>query len=53
MLKNKIPKSELYEIADSEFRLGKYDKYMELFEKELKESMKQSIFEFSVVSLVI
>ena len=48
-----IPISDLQNINDSNFRLGKYDKYMELFEKEIISSLKDSVFEFSIVSLVI
>ena len=48
-----IPISDLQNINDSNFRLGKYDKYMELFEKEIISSLKNSVFEFSIVSLVI
>ena len=48
-----IPISDLQNINDSNFRLGKYDKYMELFETEINSSLKNSVFEFSIVSLVI
>ena len=48
-----IPISDLQNINDSNFRLGKYDKYMELFETEINSTLKNSVFEFSIVSLVI
>ena len=41
------------EIKDINYRLSKYNKYIKLFDKEFKKSRKESIFEFSVVSLVI
>ena len=50
---NLVPKNDLKEIADTKFRLGKYDKYTSYFESELNKALKKSVFEFSVVSLVI
>ena len=50
---NLVPQNYLNEIIDTRFRLGKYNKYMEIFETEFNKSLKQSIFEFSPVSLVI
>jgi len=50
---NFVPQNYLNEINDSKFRLGKYDKYMEYFEQEIYRSMKHSVFEFSIVSLVV
>ena len=41
------------EIKDINYRLSKYNKYIKLFDKEFEKSRKESIFEFSVVSLVI
>ena len=43
----------LQEINDIKFRLGKYDTYMDLFERDLNKYLRNSIFEFSVISLVI
>ena len=50
---NFLNKNDLTEINDIKFCLGKYNKYMTLFEKEFQNSLKQSIFEFSVISLVV
>ena len=50
---NLVPKNELNEIIDTNFRLGKYDKYTSFFESELNKALRQSVFEFSVVSLVV
>ena len=50
---NLVPKNELNEIIDTKFRLGKYDKYTSFFESELNEALRQSVFEFSLVSLVV
>ena len=41
------------EIKDINYRLSKYNKYITLFDKEFEKARKESIFEFSVVSLVI
>jgi len=50
---NFLNKNDLTEINDIKFCLGKYNKYMTLFEKEFQNSLKHSIFEFSVISLVV
>ena len=50
---NFVPKNYLNEINDTYYRLGKYDRYMGSFEKEIYRSSKNSVFEFSIVSLVI
>ena len=50
---NLLPKKDLNDINDSYFRLGKYDQYMAFFEKEIIKDLKQSIFEFSIVSIVV
>ena len=50
---NYVPQNDLNEINNIKLRLGKYENYMEFFEKELKKSLKKSIFEFSPVSLVV
>ena len=34
-------------------RLSKYNKCMRFFRKEFKKTLKESIFEFSIISLVI
>ena len=48
-----LNKDDLLEINDIGFRLSKYNKYMKFFSKKFEKAMKESIFEFSVVSLVI
>ena len=50
---NFVPQKYLTEINDSKLRLGKYDKYMSYFEQEIYRSLKHSVFEFSIVSLVV
>ena len=50
---NFVPKNYLNEINDTNFRLGKYQNYLLLFETELARSLQLSVFEFSPVSLVI
>ena len=50
---NYVPQNDLNEINNIKLCLGKYENYMEFFEKELKKSLKKSIFEFSPVSLVV
>ena len=50
---NYVPQNCLSEINNIKLCLGKYENYMEFFEKELKKSLKKSIFEFSPVSLVV
>jgi len=50
---NFVPQNYLTEINDSKLRLGKYDKYMSYFEQEIYRSLKHSVFEFSIVSLVV
>ena len=41
------------EINDISFRLGKYEKYLPFLEFKFQEAMRNSYFEFSIVSLVI
>ena len=48
-----LDKNEFEEINDIRFRLSKYNKYMKFFMKEFDETKKKSIFEFSVISLVV
>ena len=50
---NLLKKKDLDEILDIRGRLGKYNKYIDLFNKEFEKAKKESIFEFSVISLVI
>ena len=45
--------NSLVEINDIKLRLGKYYHFMNWFEKEFQNSLRKSVFEFSVVSLVI
>ena len=46
-------KEALMDINDIKLRLGKYSKFAEIFEVKFQNSLRDSIFEFSVVSLVI
>ena len=48
-----VPQKDLNDINDSYFRLGKYGKYMDYFERSLNKIMRKSVFEFSIVSLVV
>ena len=48
-----LDSNDLKEINDIRFRLSKYNKYMEIFMKEFNKTKKESIFEFSVISLVV
>ena len=50
---NLLNKDEFREMNDIAFRLSKYDKYMKLFNKTFEAAKKGSIFEFSVISLVL
>ena len=52
-LMNFIKGQNLQEINDVKFRLGKYNTFIDYFEKDLNKCLRNSIFEFSVVSLVI
>ena len=45
--------SDFYEINDIKNRLINYNEYIKLFENEFENSKKNSIFEFSIISLVI
>ena len=53
ILLNLLNKSDQKEIIDIKNRLSKYVNYVELFNKEFEKSKKESIFEFSVISLVV
>ena len=46
-------KRQIEEIYDIKNRLAKYNEYIKLFEKEFEKTKKESIFEFSIISLVI
>ena len=50
---NFLPKKNFIEINDLKMRLGKYSQYISFFEKQFENSLRESIFEFSVVSLII
>ena len=50
---NLLNENEFYEINDIKNRLKKYTQYINSFEKEFENSKKNSIFEFSIISLVI
>ena len=41
------------EIIDTNYRLAKYKKYIKFFDSEFEKSKRNSIFEFSVISLII
>ena len=45
--------NNINDMNDSYCRLGKYDLYISFFENYIIKALKQSIFEFSIVSLVI
>ena len=48
-----LNENEFYEINDIKNRLKKYNQYITYFEKEFENSKKNSIFEFSIISLTI
>jgi len=48
-----LNKEDLNEINDIQDRLLNYNEHIKLFEKDFEERKRQSIFEFSVISLVI
>ena len=50
---NFLSKEAFKDINDIKFRLGKYSKFVSTFEEKFQRSLRESIFEFSVVSLVI
>ena len=50
---NFLNEDDKKEIKDISYRLAKYNKYIKLFDKEFEKSRRESIFEFSAVSLVI
>ena len=50
---NLLSYSDLKEMNDIKYRLSKYNNSIKLFNNEFEKSKKESIFEFSVVSLVV
>ena len=50
---NLLTKEDLKEIDDIKHRLSRYDKCIKLFDKEFEKAKKESVFEFSIISLVI
>ena len=52
-IKNFLDKKDLMEINDIKMRLGKYNKFIQFFQKKFEKSLRQSIFDFSVISLII
>ena len=48
-----LTQNALYEINDIKIRLGKYANYVNIFETYIQNSLKRSVFEFSIVSLVV
>ena len=48
-----LKKNDLKIVKDIEYRLSKYNKYIQLFDIEFEKAKKESIIEFSVISLVI
>ena len=53
ILMNYLDKGELNKINDIKYRLSNYNKYINFFIEEFEKSKKESVFEFSIVSLVI
>ena len=53
VLLNLLSEEELKEINDIKYRLAKYNNYIKLFDKEFEKAKRGSIFEFSIISLVI
>lgn len=50
---NLLSGEELKEINDIKYRLAKYNDCIKLFDKEFEKTKRESIFEFSIISLVI
>ena len=48
-----LNQNTLYEINDIKIRLGKFSNLINIFERKIQESLRNSVFEFSIVSLVI
>ena len=45
--------SDFYEINDIKNRLINYNEYIKLFEKDIEQRKRETIFEFSIISLVV
>ena len=43
----------LNQILDTKIRLAKYSNFVDFFEKEIQNSLRRNVFEFTVTSLVI
>ena len=52
-LMNLLSKKDLLEITDIKNRLSRYDKEIKVFDKEFSEALKDSIIEFSVISVAV
>jgi hypothetical protein len=50
---NLLGKNDFIEIKNTENRLSLYNKYIKLFDTEFEKAKKESIFEFSIISLVV
>ena len=50
---NMLDSDDSKEINDIGYRLSKYNKYIKFFNKDFERAKKESIFEFSIISLVI
>ena len=48
-----LSKNDFKEMNNTRYLLSKYNKYVKLFNKEFEISKKESIFEFSLISLVV
>ena len=48
-----VKKDDLKKILDLKYRLSRYNKCIKLFNQEFIKSLKESIFEFSIISMVI
>ena len=50
---NLLNQNDIKEINDIKFLLSKYNDHIKLFDKEFEKAKRESIFEFSIISLVI
>ena len=48
---NLLQKEDLQEMTDIKNRLSKYNRYIKLFDIQFEKARKESIFEFSIISL--
>ena len=53
LMKELLNPKDLNEINDTKNRIGQYVEYIKLFEEEYEKSKRESIFEFSINSLII